>query len=56
MPEEVYIDNLCPQQGFSELGGSFRILLGASTCHERVVGDNTAADIADLDLIMMQCC
>ena len=49
MPEEVYIDNLCPQQGFSELGGSFRILLGASTCHERVVG-NSAADIADLDL------
>ena len=50
MPEEVYIDNLCPQQGFSELGGSFRILLGASTCHERVVDDSAAADIADLDL------
>ena len=49
-PEEVYIDNLCSQQGFSELGGSFRILLRASTCHERVAGDNTAADIADLDL------
>ena len=50
MPEEVYIDNLCPQQGFSELGGSFRFLLGASTCHERVGDDNPAADIADLDL------
>ena len=48
VPEEVCIDNLCPQQGFSELGGSFRILLGASTCHERV-DDNPAADIADLD-------